>query len=215
MFLDGDAFPVRGLDAWMSELLRGHRLAAVRRDENAGDIQPHPCFCVTTVGFWNEIGGDWRHGLVDHGRRASTADGRRRATAVDLEERSIALAPDPALQRGGSPSGLLRVYEDHVYHHGAGFRPPISRADETNVPVAENEDYLLLAHRGARQVAPARCDRATHGMLARLARDSVLKARKLNAYIRREGRRSDEIYRDICVDPEFYRRFENTAQEQG
>ncbi len=100
-----------------------------------------------------------------------------------------------------------------MYHHGAGFRPPIARADEANVPVAENEDYLWLktkAHgKSIRQLRPRH---APH--LARLARDG-LKARKLNAYIRREGRRSDEIYRDICVDPEFYRRFENTAQEQG
>src|SRR5580698_2638858 len=28
VFLDGDAFPVRGLDSWMSELLTGHQLAA-------------------------------------------------------------------------------------------------------------------------------------------------------------------------------------------
>lgn len=26
------------------------------------DRQPHPCFCLTTVGFWNLIEGDWRQG---------------------------------------------------------------------------------------------------------------------------------------------------------
>jgi hypothetical protein len=28
------------------------------------DRQPHPSFCVTTVGLWKEIGGDWQTGYT-------------------------------------------------------------------------------------------------------------------------------------------------------
>jgi hypothetical protein len=212
MFLDGDAFPVRPLDGWMEELLSPHPLAAVRRDENAGDVQPHPCFCVTTVGFWNDVGGDWRPGtwLTAEGVEAQDVGGRLLSI---LDERSIGWRPILRSNAVNLHPVLYGIYEHHVYHHGAGFRPPIARADEANVPVAENEDYLWLktrAHgKSIRQLRPRHAPQ-----LARLARDS-LKARKLNAYIREEGRRSDETYRDICVDSEFYRRFETKAREPG
>ena len=40
-----------------------------------------------------------------------------------------------------------------------------------------------------------------------MARDG-LRARKLNAYIRKEGRRSNAIYDQLCSDPDFFRQFE-------
>ena len=50
LFIDGAAFPIAPIGP---ELLGGTPLAAVRRSENLGDRQPHPCFALTTVGFWN------------------------------------------------------------------------------------------------------------------------------------------------------------------
>ncbi len=210
VFLDGDAFPVRGLEAWMSDLLSGHRLAAVRRDENAGDLQPHPCFCVTTVGFWNEIGGDWRQGswITSEGVTASDVGGTLLAT---LNAGSIPWRPILRSNAVNLHPVFYGLYEGHVYHHGSGFRPAISRADETNVPVAENEDYLFWrtrAHsKSLREIRPRHAR-----LLVRMARDSV-RARKLNAYMRKEGKRSNEIYDQLCVDPEFYRQFEQADSD--
>ncbi len=207
VFLDGDAFPVRGLDAWMAELLDNHRLAAVRRDENAGDIQPHPCFCVTTVGLWNEIGGDWRQGswVTSEGVTASDVGG---ALLTILNDRLISWRPILRSNAVNLHPVFYGLYEAHIYHHGSGFRPAISRADETNVPVADNENYLFLrtrAHaKSLREIRPRHA-----GLLVRMARDSV-RARKLNAYMRKEGRRSNEIYDELCVDPGFFRQFEQS-----
>ena len=64
MFLDGDAFPIADLSPILDGKLAAHPLVAVQRLENNGDRQPHPCFCVTTVGFWNSIGGDWNEGYT-------------------------------------------------------------------------------------------------------------------------------------------------------
>jgi hypothetical protein len=208
VFLDGDAFPVRALDAWLGELLREHPLAAVRRDENAGDIQPHPCFCVTTVGFWNEIGGDWRNGswVTAEGSVASDVGG---TLLTILDERSISWRPILRSNEVNLHPVFYGLYERHVYHHGSGFRPPIARADEENVPVAENEEYLYWktrAHgKSLRELRPRHAKR-----LVRLALDSV-RARRLNAYIRKETRRSDDIYEQICTAPDFFRQFETTG----
>ena len=205
MFLDGDAFPVRGLDSWLGDLLGGNRLAAVRRDENAGDIQPHPCFCVTSVGFWNEIGGDWRPGswTTSEGQTASDVGGTLLAA---LNARSIPWRPILRSNAVNLHPVFYGLYEGHIYHHGSGFRPAISRADQANVPVGENEDYLFWrtrAHaKSLRELRPRHLR-----LLMRMSRDGV-RARKLNAYMRKEGKRSSEIYDELCSDPDFFRQFE-------
>src|SRR5262249_57446963 len=61
VFVDGDAFPIARVDP---SLLTDFPLVAVCRAENLGDRQPHPCFCVTTVGCWNDVEGDWRPGYT-------------------------------------------------------------------------------------------------------------------------------------------------------
>jgi hypothetical protein len=208
VFLDGDAFPVRPWDGWLRSLLSEHPIAAVRRDENGGDLQPHPCFCVTTVGFWNEIGGSWRPAgwVTPGGAEVHDVGGALLAT---LTERSIAWRPILRSNAVNVHPVLYGVYEQHVYHHGAGFRPPISRADEGNVAVNENEDYLLLRTRA--QKRSVRDLRPRHvPYVARYLRDSM-KNRKLDHYIREEERRSEEIYEALCADPLFFRRFEVTA----
>jgi hypothetical protein len=205
VFLDGDAFPVRPWDGWLDELLSTHPLAAVRRDENAGDLQPHPCFCVCRVGFWEEIGGDWRDGTwtTAAGQPATDVGGR---LLENLRTRSIEWRPVLRSNAHNPHPVLYGLYEGRVYHHGAGFRPPIARADQGNVPVAENEEYLRLKTRArARSVADLRLRHVPQ--LTRLVTGGM-RARKLDAYIRAEERRSAEIYRAICDDPDFYRRFE-------
>ena len=64
MFIDGDAFPVAPIVPFLREKLERYPIVAVRRDENNGDPQPHPSFCVTTAGLWRELPGDWRRGAT-------------------------------------------------------------------------------------------------------------------------------------------------------
>ena len=62
--------------------------------------------------------------------------------------------------------------------------------------------------RHVRTASPIREIRPRHAKrLARLALDSA-RSRRLNAYIRKETRRSDEIYEQICSDPDSFARFE-------
>jgi hypothetical protein len=122
MFLDGDAFPIADPMPLIADALSRAPLLAVRRAENNGDKQPHPCFCVTTVGAWRQLRGDWSMGYLwetDDGGRVSDVGGnllrRLELTQTPWVEvlRSNRRNVDPI---------LFAVYGDVVYHHGAGFR---------------------------------------------------------------------------------------------
>ena len=123
MFLDGDAFPIADPMPLISDGLARAPLIAVRRAENNRDRQPHPCFCVTTVGAWQEIPGDWSMGYYWHtGNGASISDvGGNLLRRLELTEtpwvevlRSNRKNLDPI---------FFAIYGDVIYHHGAGFRP--------------------------------------------------------------------------------------------
>jgi hypothetical protein len=104
-------------------------LAAVRRDENLGDPQPHPCFCITTVGFWNDIGGDWRAAgytwTNSLGYRTSDVGGKLLGT---LNDAGIRWRPLLRTNEVDLHHLWFAIYGDVVYHHGAGFRGRRARA---------------------------------------------------------------------------------------
>ncbi len=197
LFVDGDAFPIAPVTP---AILDEMALAAVRRDENAGDRQPHPSFCLTTIGFWFDIGGDWRRG---HKWTASTGD---QVTDVGgnllgiLEAADIPWRPLLRSNRTDLDPLLFGVYGDVAYHHGAGFREPQlrhaalpSRAqvrDEATVGTLERVPVLGRVERSARFRLAQRRHRR------RLA-DAAASAQQL----------SDEVFASIETDDDFYRRF--------
>lgn len=131
IFLDGDAFPVAPLDGFLQRTLERYPLAAIRRDENLGDRQPHPSFCATTVGFWQELGGDWRGGTDwtwtnDVGWTVNDTGGKLLAT---LTERDVRWYQLKRTNRRNLHPVLFGVYDDLVYHHGAAFHAPFDRVD--------------------------------------------------------------------------------------
>ncbi len=122
MFLDGDAFPIAPLDRFIERGLTQAPLIAVRRAENVDSPQPHPCFCVTTVGTWRELRGDWSGGPVWPG-----GQGHNVTDVGSLLMRKLELAGLPWVQvlrsnRVNLDPLYFAVYGDIVYHHGAGFR---------------------------------------------------------------------------------------------
>jgi hypothetical protein len=149
VFLDGDAFPVAPVRPALAGPLGVRELVAVRREEK-GALQPSPCFCVTTVGLWRRLGGDWqRIGRPTNENRA------QRSPSADVGGRVLrALNRDgiewhPLLRTNTwNPHGLFHgVYGDLVYHHGAGFRPRIDRADRARLREARGRFSARLADR--------------------------------------------------------------------
>ncbi len=130
IFLDGDAFPIGDIIPFIKEKIKEHKLLAIQRLENGGDIQPHPSFCATTIGFWKEIDGSWARGFKwtnNRGHKLSDVGGN---LLKNLDDRSINWYK--MLRSGQLTDHELwyGIYDKHIYHHGAGFRIPASRFDK-------------------------------------------------------------------------------------
>lgn len=198
LFVDGDAFPIVPID---ESILDEAPLVAVRRDENLGDPQPHPCFCVTTVGLWSEIEGDWTRGhewVNAAGDSVTDVGGNLLAR---LESRGVAWRP---LLRSNTqnPHPLwFAVYGGIAYHHGAGFRERIGRVDglahDLNPRVAASRAVIPAGVPIAGRVERALRYRRARGRRERhLARDAAQRAAL-----------ADEIFDALCEDDDFWRRF--------
>jgi hypothetical protein len=200
LFLDGDAFPVTPIGEFLGERLAQFPLVAVRRDENLGDVQPHPCFCATTAGFWRDIGGNWSPGAWtdDAGREVEDVGG---ALLQILSERGIEWCPLLRTNRHNLHPVLFGLYEERIYHHGAGFRPAFVRADLPDVdPVVPLPPWL-----------PAEPPSTTIGRLSwRLKGKLWFELRKRPAIrktqdaARRNDALSECVFQWIQRDPRFY-----------
>jgi hypothetical protein len=141
VFIDSDAFPVAPWEEACLSRLDRHRLVAVQRLENLGDPQPHPCFCVTTVGFWRGIGGTWAAGHKWRNARGEKVTDVGGNLAKHLERADVDWVP---LLRSNAhdPHPLwFGVYGGIVYHHGAGSRGKLSRLDRDVI-----DRHLARAH---------------------------------------------------------------------
>jgi hypothetical protein len=134
MFLDGDAFPIADPMPLILDSLEKAPLVAVRRAENLDDRQPHPCFCVTTVGTWRDLHGDW-----SEGHRWADRNGRAVTDVGGNLLRSLELTGTPWVEvlrsnRKNLDPLFFAIYGDVIYHHGAGFRRGAFRAHGQSRP---------------------------------------------------------------------------------
>jgi hypothetical protein len=196
MFIDGDAFPIADLDPLIADL-SNHPLIAVKRAE-ASDVQPHPCFCLTTVGFWRELGGDWRkggHSWTNAVGREVSDVGARVLKAVD--ERDVDWRPLLRSNRTNPHPLFFGVYDDVVYHHGAGFR----RARGGRLMIAASgvhEEENSLRMRLLRALPK--------GKLQRRLNKRFNRVRQINEDLKaRNDELTAEWFERIQADPEFYR----------
>jgi hypothetical protein len=198
LFLDGDAFPIAPVTR---AVLDGKPLAAVRRDENAGQQLPHPSFCLTTVGFWFDIEGDWREGYTwtaPNGDELTDVGGNLFGI---LTERRIEWRPLLRSNRVDLDPLWFGVYADLVYHHGAGFRDPVSF-----IQMQQAVESRRQAVRDARiPIWVPVAGRAERSVRYRLARRRA--ERDVDTNAARSQTLSDEVFGWILEDDEFYRRF--------
>jgi hypothetical protein len=122
MFIDGDAFPIAPIVPFLRQKLGQYPIVAVRRDENNGDPQPHPSFCVMRAGLWRELPGDWRRGHTwtnPQGKEVTDVGGNLLGI---LHDRGIEWYPMLRTNKVNPHPLQFGVYEDLVYHNGGGFR---------------------------------------------------------------------------------------------
>jgi hypothetical protein len=135
MFLDGDAFPIADPMALIDDALARSELVAVRRAENVDEPQPHPCFCVTRVGTWRRLPGDWTAGPTWAGARDKPTTDVGANLLRRLELTGTAWTPVMRSNPRELDPLYFAVYGDVIYHHGAGFREgELSPADRDRAP---------------------------------------------------------------------------------
>jgi hypothetical protein len=234
VFLDGDAFPVADLTPWIVDTLAEIPLVAVRRDENLGDRQPHPSFCATTVGFWHEIGGDWR------GEPWTNAMGREVVDAGGkllhaLEDRGVEWRPLLRTNTRNPHPLWFGIYGHRIYHHGAGFQA--ARAERVDWaeryrqkpdsgrplrPTVESPSLGTLRARYATGELHLVDLRPRHLAEVGRAARKTLKLRREHRYFTRQlssvrGRRlqemNDRVFAELSTDPSFYRQFDTDVPE--
>jgi hypothetical protein len=198
LFIDGDAFPIAPVEQVMGGRLERHKLIAVRRAEQ-GDPQPHPCFCVTTVGFWHEIGGDWRHGdrwVNAAGRRVSDVGG---ALLGNLAREGVEWEALLRTNKRNPHPLLFAVYGDLVYHHGSGFRP----GRGGRLQSAERGYYDARRSRLARTlrrlppIRPVRALRRRFDPGRQIARELRRETAQLSGEMFARIERDDEFWREL------------------
>lgn len=184
MFIDGDAFPIVDPMPAVRRALDENPLVAVRRDENVGDPQPHPCFCATTVGFWESLHGDWSRGYTWVNTFGETVTDTGANMLYLLERADAAWTPLLRSNRVDLHPLFFAVYGDIVYHHGAGFRRIRSRRDraEAGRPRVQASTSFGRFLQSGRRLWADRGERDRNEL-------------------------SKRLYDQILADPEFYRQF--------
>jgi hypothetical protein len=186
IFIDGDAFPIAEVEPYVTERLKRFKLIAVQRLENDGDVQPHPCFCATTLGFWRDLKGDWKEGhrwTNGKGEAVTSVGGN---LLKQLTDHRIDWLPILRSNKTNPHPLFFGIYGDIVYHHGAGFRKGECRVDRQQLELGAWGKVFS-------KVIP--------GYERRKRRKFV------NRMLSQNEALSEEIYQKVLSNPEFYREF--------
>jgi len=197
IFADSDAFPIADLKEHLSKELVEHPLVAVQRLENLGDPQPHPCFCVTTVGFWKKIKGDWHAGFQWRNSLGETVTDVGGNLLGKLEREGIRWKPLLRSNKKDLHPLWFGVYGDLVYHHGAGSRNPVSRLDAASVEEKAGKllsPGLVKSFKSFAKSVP-------------ILRKVFRHVRGNNPTVWKNANVSEEVFQDLKSNPEFHRRF--------
>jgi hypothetical protein len=194
MFLDGDAFPVADPVPLIESGLESAPLVAVRRTENGGDPQPHPCFCVTSVELWCNLPGDWSEGFTWTGPLGEPETDVGANLLHQLELSGTPWTPILRSNRHDLHRLFFGVYGDAIYHHGAGFRAAFSRADLAELIPDE------WARSPSVREALARNDRNSMPLFRLLQRDNPDWLPAVRASLARTRRESEALFERIQRD---------------
>jgi len=187
MFIDGDAFPIGDIVSFAREKLKDYPLLAIQRKENLGDMQPHPSFCITTIKFWKEIGGNWDSGYIWRNQLGNQVCDPGGILLSILNKKGISWYPMLRSNTRNLHPLWFGVYENLIYHHGAGFRNPVSRVDKD---YSKNIFYRVF-----------------YNNLRKLPNRVRKVFDPTRSIIKKNKRLNNKVYNTILLDPDFYQYF--------
>ncbi len=204
IFLDGDAFPIGDLEALIRQQLTVYPLMAVQRREDHGDLQPHPCFCATTVAFWKRIQGDWNAGYQWQNNDGNWVTDVGGNLLGQLREQQVNWYPLWRTNTRNLHPLFFGVYDHVIYHHGAGFREAWSRRDQVDAGTPQSLQGLLIPQVLAR--LPYRVKAAILARIPYRVRSAIL-TRMYGKYFTHNMILSEHVFHRIQADPYFYQEF--------
>lgn len=142
LFLDGDSFPINPLDNFLEATLKKYKLAGIQRLENGFDIQPHGSFTITRVKTFRELNLTWSPGYPwsnSHFKGLRTDVGGEILKKL-IDTRTIWYPLHRSNKYNIHPV-CFGVYDDLIYHHGAGFRG-VMNANILSAPVKFNTEKM-------------------------------------------------------------------------
>jgi hypothetical protein len=215
IFLDGDAFPIQGLQPWLDDMLLEYPLVAVQRAENCDDMRAHPCFCATTVGFWNNSGCDWTPAPWRGATGTSFMDaGGTLANLLDAND--VKWLPLRRTNTRDIHPLWFGVYGHRLYHHGAGFRQRSSRVDDATRRAAYKVaygDHSLgqLSSHVRYQPSVLLKARPRHAQKLVAGARKTLYNRMSKRFENKASDQADQIFEELLSDDGFYRQFDSTV----
>ncbi len=135
---------------------------------------------------------------------------------LELEERGIDWQPMLRTNTKEVHPVWFAVYGHRIYHHGAGFRPPISRVDIDKAysgpwrPM-EQQSLGMLVTALRRKPSLVLSIRPRHLTTARRAVRRTLVQVRTRWTVKRADKQSDRMFGEILNDPSFYRRLDGAA----
>ena len=138
LFMDGDAWPIAPMDDAIEKCLQDYSAGAVVRKEN-NEKHAHPSFCFAEVGLWRDLDIKWRGGFIGKNK-------------YDVTYPVAVLRANKKEWQGFKRTGGLSdhevffsIYGEKIYHHGAGFRIPVSAyCRKKGFKVTRNESMEML-----------------------------------------------------------------------
>jgi hypothetical protein len=128
MLLDGDAFPCDFVDSDFLKIVDNNIFGAIQQAECFDEPIPHPSFFIARVDSYLKHKFDWTPGPHWGTTQGEFTDVGARIWEYAFKNNYF-WYPLKRTNKHNIHPLWFGVYEDKIYHHGAGFRNPISKID--------------------------------------------------------------------------------------
>lgn len=128
MLLDGDAFPCDFIEYDFLKIVDDNIFGAIQQVECFDEPIPHPSFFIARVDSYLKHKFDWTPGPHWDTEQGKFTDVGARIWDYALKNNYF-WSPLKRTNKHNIHPLWFGVYENKIYHHGAGFRNPISKID--------------------------------------------------------------------------------------
>ena len=144
VWLDSDSLLLKPLEEYTALKLQDYNFIAVQRPENNGDLIPHPSFAFCKAKFWRDNSLTWRGEVRNISQGRLDSGGFLLNFFNENHENWFKMLRTKSLTEHDL---WFTIYDNFVYHHGAGSRQRACRAGNKNLKFNEQEMFNMISQR--------------------------------------------------------------------